>query len=365
MEAVGRLAVGIAHDFNNLLTAILGYGSIIRSSVAAEAEISADVDEVLKAAEKARRLTQQLLAFSRKQEIRPQSVDLNEVIRGFQGMLRRLVRENIEIRFELSETARPIVVDPVQMEQVILNLTVNACDAMPTGGTLTIATSSGCPDGAVCLVVSDTGCGIDESMRSRLFEPFFTTKESGKGTGLGLALVRDVVSSVMGTIDVESEPGVGTTFTLRFPASLEPVPAEADAPATACMPSSGETILLVEDDQPLRQMASRILRSAGYDVIEAANGEDALQRSADHPGYIDLLITDVIMPKLGGVELAGLLSEHRPDMRVIYMSGYSENTIKRQEKVALGSHWLGKPFSPHEFLSEVQNRLQTPHEILR
>ena len=358
MEAMGRLAIGIAHDFNNLLTAILGFGSIVRSGVSPEAEISGDVDEVLKAAEKARRLTQQLLAFSRKQDVRPTSIEVNELVRGLHGMLRRLVRENIEIQIDLQEHMRPILTDPVQMEQVILNLAVNACDAMPEGGILRIATrDSGSEDG-ITLSVSDNGLGIDADTHARLFEPFFTTKEPGKGTGLGLALVNEVVHDASGSIEVNSEPGCGTTFTLRFPPSTCTETSESEAAYGHAIAGCGETILLVEDDEPLRLLAGRILRTAGYHVVEAADGEEALRQSCQHSGPIDLLVTDVIMPKLGGVELATRLTDMRPEMRVIYMSGYSEAAIKRQAQVTLDACWLGKPFSPHEFLSEVQVRLQ-------
>ena len=360
MEAVGRLAIGIAHDFNNLLTAILGFGSIVRSGVAPEAEISGDVDEVLKAAEKARRLTQQLLAFSRRQDVRPSSVDINELVRGLFGMLRRLVRENVEITIDLQEHVRPILVDPVQMEQVILNLTVNACDAMPDGGVLRIATRDSESEDGVTFSVSDNGLGIDAATQARLFEPFFTTKEPGKGTGLGLALVNDFVTDARGSIVVDSEPGRGTTFTLRFPPSNAAETSDTDAACRRAVEGRGETILLVEDDEPLRMLAGRILRAAGYAVIDAADGEEALTQADRHPEPIHLLVTDVIMPKLGGVELATRLKLMRPDMRVIYMSGYSEAAIKRQAKVALDACWLGKPFSPHEFLSQVQGRLQTP-----
>jgi CheY-like chemotaxis protein/two-component sensor histidine kinase len=363
MEAVGRLAIGIAHDFNNLLTAILGFGAIVRSGVAPEAEISGDVDEVLKAAEKARRLTQQLLAFSRKQDAPPTSVDVNEIVCGLHGMLRRLVRENIEIEVDLQAAMRPIMADPVQMEQVILNLTVNACDAMPDGGILRIATrDSGAPDG-VMLSVSDNGLGIDADTRARLFEPFFTTKEPGKGTGLGLAIVQDFVSDARGRIAVDSEPGRGTTFTLCFPPANATTTLPLELPDNRPLAGRGETILLVEDDEPLRTLAGRILRTAGYHVVEAADGEDALKQSCAHSGPIDLLVTDVIMPKLGGIELATRLNLSHPDMRVIYMSGYAETAMKRHATATLGARWIGKPFSPREFLSEVQGRLQTSRTL--
>jgi two-component system, cell cycle sensor histidine kinase and response regulator CckA len=360
MEAVGRLAVGIAHDFNNLLTAILGFAAIVRSGVPPDAEISGDVDEVLKAAEKARRLTQQLLAFSRKQGNDPSCVDVNQLVRGLHGMLRRLVREDIAIEIDLQEHVRSILADPVQMEQVILNLTVNACDAMPEGGTVRITTrDAGSPDG-VTFSVSDNGTGIDADTREQLFEPFFTTKEAGKGTGLGLAIVHDFVNDAGGSIAVESAPGQGTTFSLCFPPARPREAAPSENSDSCAIPGRGETILLVEDDEPLRTLAGRILRTAGYQVVEAADGEEALKHSREHSGPIDLLVTDVVMPKLGGVELATRLNLSHPDMRVVYMSGYSEATMKRRTAMAGDARWIGKPFSPHEFLSEIQIRLQTP-----
>ena len=358
MEAVGRLATGIAHDFNNLLTAILGYGAIVRSSVAADAVVSEDVDELLKAAERARSLTQQLLAFSRKQDAQPRVVSLNDLIRNLHAMLRRLVREDVQIKLVLQDDIRPVTVDPTQIEQVIINLTVNACDAMPNGGTLTIATSDARSSSGVELAVSDTGCGIDESTRARMFEPFFTTKEPGQGTGLGLSVVHDIVQEALGTISVESERGHGSTFSLRVPASAAPLPCAA-APATAFAVGEGETVLLVEDEEPLRLLTARILRGAGYRVLEAVDGEDAVHRSQQYDGSVDLLVTDVVMPKVGGVELARHLARDRPAMRVIYMSGYSRTSIARQDDLADGAAWLSKPFSPYEFLSEVRASLKS------
>jgi two-component system, cell cycle sensor histidine kinase and response regulator CckA len=360
MEAVGRLAVGIAHDFNNLLTAILGFGAIVRSGVSPDAEISRDVDEVLKAADKARRLTQQLLAFSRKQDADPSSVDANELVRGLHGLLRRLVREDIAIEIDLQDNVRSILADQVRMEQVVLNLTVNACDAMPEGGTVRITTRDAGSPGGVMFSVSDNGSGIDAETREQLFEPFFTTKEPGKGTGLGLAIVHDFVNDAGGSIAVDSAPGQGTTFTLCFPPASPRQVAPSENSDSCAIAGCGETILLVEDDGPLRMLAGRILRTAGYHVVEAADGEEALEQSRDHFGPIDLLVTDVIMPKLGGVELAARLNLSHPDMRVIYMSGYSEATMKRRTAMARDACWIGKPFSPHEFLSEIQIRLQTP-----
>jgi two-component system cell cycle sensor histidine kinase/response regulator CckA len=275
-------------------------------------------------------------------------------------MLRRLVRENIEIDVDLQPAVRPILADPVQMEQVILNLTVNACDAMPDGGRLRIATrDSGSRDGIV-LSVTDNGLGIDADTRARLFEPFFTTKEPGQGTGLGLSIVQDFVADARGRIAVDSEPGQGTTFTLCFPPSNPTQTSPSEVADDRALSGAGETILLVEDDAPLRMLAGRILRTAGYHVVEAADGEDALKQSGSHSGPIDLLVTDVIMPKLGGVELASRLNSSHPDMRVIYMSGYSEAAIARHTARALDACWIGKPFSPREFLSEVQLRLQAP-----
>ena len=359
MEAVGRLAGGIAHDFNNLLTAILGSAELALEMLPAGAPEREEVDEVRKAALRAADLTRQLLAFSRQQVIVPKVLNPNDVVGGMDKMLRRLLGEDVELRAALASDLGSVKVDPSQLEQVVLNLAVNARDAMPDGGTLTIETQnteldqqyvqghlSAQPGPYVMLAVSDTGVGMDAGTQARIFEPFFTTKEKGRGTGLGLATVYGIVKQSGGWIWVYSEPGHGTTFKVYFPRV-----AAVAAPATASVapPASvrgSETILLVEDDETIRNLVFKVLKANGYTVLVAANGDEAEREAERHHGRIHLLITDVVLPGLSGPEVARRLIATRTDTRALYLSGYTNDAVLRRGVLEAGVAFLQKPFTP-------------------
>src|SRR6059058_2747409 len=334
MEAVGRLAGGIAHDFNNLLTVITSYSDLLLEDLAPGDAKRDDLEQVRKAADGAAALTRQLLAFSRQQVVEPRVVSLNTVVEGLQQILRRVIGEDIELEITLAPDLGAVRADVGQLEQVLMNLTVNARDAMATGGRLTVETANAEHDPEYArdqeaaavrrfamLAVSDTGCGMDEATKARIFEPFFTTKETGKGTGLGLATVYGIVKSAGGAIDVESKPGAGSTFRVYLPAADEE---QAHAGRAQASPErgKGETILIVEDEDPLRALVRRILVANGYSVVEARDGEDGLRRSAEHGGPIHLLLTDIVMPQMTGRELAQRLLSTRPETRVLFMTGY-------------------------------------------
>jgi len=359
MEAVGRLAGGIAHDFNNLLTAILGSAELALETLPAGAPEREEVDEVRKAALRAADLTRQLLAFSRQQVIVPKVLNPNDVVGGMDKMLRRLLGEDVELRAALASDLGVVKVDPSQLEQVVLNLAVNARDAMPDGGTLTIETQnieldqqyvqghlSAQPGPYVMLAVSDTGVGMDAGTQARIFEPFFTTKEKGRGTGLGLATVYGIVKQSGGWIWVYSEPGHGTAFKVYFPRV-----AAVAAPATASVapPTSvrgSETILVVEDDETIRNLVLKVLKGNGYTVLAAANGDEAERVAGQHRGRIHLLITDVVLPGLSGPEVARRLVTTRTDTRVLYLSGYTNDAVLRRGVLEAGVAFLQKPFTP-------------------
>ena len=359
MEAVGRLAGGIAHDFNNLLTAILGSAELALETLPAGAPEREEVDEVRKAALRAADLTRQLLAFSRQQVIVPKVLNPNDVVGGMDKMLRRLLGEDVELRAALDSDLGAVKVDPSQLEQVVLNLAVNARDAMPEGGTLTIETQnaeldqeyvhghlSAQPGPYVMLAVSDTGVGMDAGTQARIFEPFFTTKEKGRGTGLGLATVYGIVKQSGGWIWVYSEPGHGTTFKVYFPRV-----AAVAAPATVSVapPTSvrgSETILVVEDDETIRNLVLKVLKGNGYTVLVAANGDEAERVAERHPGRIHLLITDVVLPGLSGPEVARRLVATRTDTRALYLSGYTNDAVLRRGVLEAGVAFLQKPFTP-------------------
>ena len=369
MEAIGHLAGGVAHDFNNLLTVINGCCELLRAHCQLPADARPLVDEVHKAGERAATLTRQLLAFSRKTVLQPRVISLNELVRDFQRLLGRLVGEDIQITTDFRADAGRVRVDPGQMDQVLMNLVVNARDAMPRGGTLTIATrdvfldeeyARSHPDlrpGAyVHLSVADTGCGMDRPTLARIFEPFFTTKPVGQGTGLGLAMVYGVIKASGGHLTVESEPGRGTTFHLYLPAVGEP-----DRPALP--PSQGgstpgrETILLVEDEAGVRNLARQALESRGYRVLEAPDGEEALRLAREHAGEIDLLVSDVVMPRMSGRELREQMALLSPTTRVIFMSGYTDDAILRHGLYQAESDFLQKPFTVHGLLKKVREVL--------
>jgi two-component system, cell cycle sensor histidine kinase and response regulator CckA len=370
MEAVGRLAGGVAHDFNNLLTVITNCTSLVLEQFTRDDPMRADLQEVAKAAEHAAKLTRQLLAFSRRQVFELEILDLNQVVCGMDKMLRRLIGEDIELGVELAPDLGNVSVDRGQIEQVLMNLVVNSRDALPTGGAVKMCTHNvnvgeadvtehGVPQPGpyVVLEVTDNGCGMAEATKARIFEPFFTTKEVGKGTGLGLATVFGIVQQCGGNIWVYSEPGNGTTFRIYLPQAdeVEPSSHEVIVPMTL---EGTETILLVEDQDEVRQVALHILRRYGYHVIEARNAGEALLTCERHPRAIHLLLTDVVMPQMNGRELAERLLKIRPDMRVLYMSGYTEDAIVRHGVLDSGIAYLQKPFEPEKLARRVREVLE-------
>ena len=359
MEAMGRLASGAAHDFSNLLTAITGYASFARDALLPADPIREDLTQILNAAERGANLTRQLLAFSRRQTITPSIVNLNEIILNLSKMLRHLISEEIELVTAPAPELAAVEVDPGQIEQVLVNLVVNASDAMPEGGRLTIETAnvtldaeyarqhvSVAPGNYVLLAVSDTGCGMTDEVKARIFEPFFTTKPPGKGTGLGLATCYGIVRQNGGHIWFYSEPGKGTTFKIYFP-QVEADAAEQPEPAAPPRARRGQqTILLVEDDASVRNFAARVLREAGYTVVEASNGLEALQLAAERQeSPIHLLVADVVMPHMGGEELAQHLKAAHPGLRAIFISGYTAQATVRSEAPDEAVEFLQKPFT--------------------
>ena len=357
MEAIGRLAGGVAHDFNNLLTAILGYADFLAEDVPAESR--PDVENIQKAGRTAIALTRQLLAFSRQQVIQPELVDVNTVVSNTDKLLRRLLREDIVVRLRLEPDLPSIKADPGQIEQIVLNLAVNARDAMPDGGTLTIATSSE-PSRAV-LTVGDTGCGMTDDVKARMFEPFFTTKPFGKGTGLGLATVYGIVQQTHGTIDVDTVPGRGTTFRISLPAVEAAGAKAADGLDDAADHGGSETILVVEDNDSVRALTTEALSRGGYRVVEAANGEDALRVAHQHAGTIALVLTDIVMPVMGGRALASRLRALYPGLKIIFTSGYMDE----KSAVEPGVPFIHKPFSPPSLLRCVRGVLDQDVDVGR
>ncbi len=372
MEAVGRMAGGIAHDFNNLLTAIIGYAEVALNQLNTGDPVRHYNEEIRKAGSRAAELTAQLLAFSRKQVRQPRPIDLNQALTSMEDMLRRLIGKNIELALNLPPDLGTVKADPGQIEQVIVNLTVNARDAMPNGGRLTIETANVELDQAyaavhlgvsaghyVLLSVSDTGCGMEADVLPHIFEPFYTTKPHGQGTGLGLAIVYGIVKQNNGDIAVVSEPQQGTTFTFHFPC--------ADEPAEELRPPSGplvqlhgtETILLVEDDESIRNLTQEMLCSSGYAVLEAANAGEALLICERHSEPIQLLLTDVIMPQMYGYELAQRLSPMRPEMKILFMSGYTGNPTVERQSLPTGAAFIQKPFTPLTLAQKVREVLNS------
>jgi len=354
MEAVGRLAGGIAHDFNNLLTVITSYGDLLLEDLAPDDSRRDDVDQIRKAAEGAAALTRQLLAFSRQQVLEPKVVDLRAVLAGTEKLLRRLIGADVHLAMPLAPDLGAVKADPGQLEQIIINLAVNARDAMPGGGRLTIEAANmvveARPGRYVMLAVSDTGIGMDEQTKARVFEPFFTTKETGKGTGLGLATVYGIVKQAGGFITVDSEPGRGTTFKVYLPRVDEPVAPAIARPAPAEPRRGTETVLVAEDAPSVRLVTRQVLERYGYTVLEAPTGDIALRLAAKHHGPIHLLLTDVVMPGLSGRQLAGQLSLLRSEMKVLYVSGYADT-------VEPGAAYLQKPFAPEALARRVRDVL--------
>ena len=370
MEAVGRLAGGIAHDFNNLLTVIQGHCEISLLQFQGNNPLREDIVEIKKAADRAGNLTRQLLAFSRRQIMEMKVIDLNALLRELEKMLRRVMGEDVELVTVLDEHLGKIKMDPGQMEQVVLNLAINARDAMPSGGKFILETTNvyldeeyarshiGVEAGPyVMLSATDTGSGMSLQVKERLFEPFFTTKEKGKGTGLGLSTVYGIIKQSSGNIWVYSEPGHGSTFKIYLPRVDEEADNLSRRDDTVSMLYGNETVLLVEDEPSVRGLAARVLRKQGYNVLEAVNGGEALQIADTYSGRIDLLLTDVVMPQIGGRELYDQLKPLRADLKVLFTSGYTETAIVQQGNLPPGVAFLQKPFSPIFLTHKVRELL--------
>jgi nitrogen-specific signal transduction histidine kinase len=368
LEAVGRLAGGIAHDFNNLVTVILGYASFLEESMESDDPMLTSIEQIASAGHRAAELTRQLLAFARRQMVQPRLLVLTDVILGLDGMLRRLLGEHVELDTRVAPELWPVSIDPGQLEQVIVNLAVNARDAMPGGGRLTMETGNVevgadqpynpamVPGSYVRLAITDTGEGMSPTTQMRLFEPFFSTKELGKGTGLGLATCYGIVKQASGYIWVDSEPERGTTFEIYLPRAEGAVERRGGEPRErAEVPGGSEHILLVEDDPQVNEIAVETLRSRGYVVHTALTGEEALE-VASQLDRLDLLVTDIVLPKLGGDEVASRMAGSRPGLPVIYMSGYTDSVAVRRVLSAGGS-FLQKPFTPERLAMEVRAAL--------
>ena len=372
LEAVGRLAGGIAHDFKNFLTVIVGYGDLLRTRLEQDDASRAMVDEILSAGERAAGLMRQLLTFSRKKELAPRNLSLNAVVADMEKMLRQLVPKEIRLETALGPDLGSVQADPSQVEQVLMNLVVNARDAMPTGGTLTIRTADvslepedaarypdAKPGPHVMLSVSDTGEGIDPANQSRIFEPFFSTKPEDQGTGLGLSTVYGIVQQSGGHLRVISEPGRGSNFEIFFPRTEGEAEGERFSVSELTAIKGSETILVVDDSDTVRSLSSRILRAKGYQVLHARDGKEALRVSQDHDGPIDLLVTDMIMPKMNGRELALQIRQARPLVRVLYVSGYPQDGFPGLEGIGSKDAFLQKPFTPYLLGSKVRELLGT------
>jgi two-component system, cell cycle sensor histidine kinase and response regulator CckA len=372
MDAIGRLASGVAHDFNNLLTVILGFAELMTADIAIPDKQANDLGEIVKAAQRASGLTKQLLAFSRQQVLHAAPLDVNGLITEMTGMLSRLIGEHIEVALALAPTLSLALADRGQLEQVVMNLVLNARDAMPDGGSVTIETTDADLENSsfheetvmkghyVMLAITDTGGGMTKQTQRRLFEPFFTTKETGKGTGLGLSTTYGIVKQSKGYIWVYSELGRGTTFKVYLPCSNRDVPLPALTSVVTPTPtvaSASQTVLLVEDEPGVRHLSKRILDNAGYRVLEAANGDDAERLFAHHGDSIDLVVTDVIMPGCGGPELLGRLRVHAPALRALYMSGYTEQAAANATGLDRGLPFVQKPFTAAELVRRVRDAL--------
>ena len=377
MEAIGTLAGGVAHDFNNLLTVIIGNAQLALMDAGKNGPLYEEIKEIKKAGERAVSVTRQLLAFSRKQIIKPEILDINEEINETGKMLQRLIREDIEFLTVLEPELWKVYADPMQINQVLMNMVVNARDAMPGGGKLTIETAnmeldniyfqdrgveSALSGSYVMLAVTDNGAGMDEKTRSRVFDPFFTTKEKVGGTGMGLSTVYGIVKQNNGYVWVYSEPGKGTSFKVYFPKVAEDVTAGKKRAKVSDEISGSETVLIVEDNDALRKLAKNALRKYGYKILEAENGEKALNVSETHEGPIHLLLTDVVMPRMSGTDLSEKLQSIRPETRVIYMSGYTADAIVRNGILRQDINFIEKPFSLESLGKKVRQVLDAENE---
>ncbi len=369
MEAIGQFAGGIAHDFNNMLTAIMGYGEFLKRDIDKDSPSQRYVDVILSAAAKSADLTQQILAFSRKQIISPKQTGLNELIKGIEKLLRRVIGEDIEINIALADRDLTVLVDPGQLEQVLMNLCTNARDAMPNGGTIFMSTGKEFLDreyiktydgknaGVYALItVSDTGSGMDEKTRQRIFEPFFTTKELGKGTGLGLSTVYGIIKQHNGHINVYSEPGKGTTFKIYLPL-IESLIDKEECKEVIPPKRGSETILVAEDNDDVRTLTKQVLLEYGYEVIEAVDGEDAINQLLKYKDIVRLVITDVIMPKKSGKEVYDEIKMIKLDIKVLFTSGYTSDIINKKGILEEGIDFISKPLTPHDLLCRIRETL--------
>jgi PAS domain S-box-containing protein len=370
MEAVGRLAGGVAHDFNNILTVITGYSELLLQKVGKEFPMRGELEEIKRAGDRAASLTRQLLAFSRKQIIEPKVVRLDRLVTELLSMLSRLIGENIELQTIIGKSPASVKIDPGQFQQILMNLVVNARDAMPGGGKIVIETGNVDLDADYCVLhpyvtpgrfvmlsVSDTGQGMSKEVKAHIFEPFFTTKERGSGTGLGLATTYGAVKQSGGSIEVYSEVGAGTTFKIYLPRVEEEANTPVNDTRPPDLPEGTETILLVEDEDTVRALGFRILGELGYRVMQARNGEEAIALAARRGERIDLLLTDVVMPGMSGGELARRMVLHRPEMKVLFTSGHTDDAIVHQGVLDEGVLFLGKPFSPEGLARKVREVL--------
>lgn len=374
MEAIGHMAGGIAHDFNNVLTAILSYASLARRHVTPEHPVYSKLVGIEESSQRAANLTHQLLAFARRQVVAPRTLNLNEVVLNLDKLLRRLINADVELVTLPGQNLSYVKVDPGQMEQVLVNLVVNARDAMPDGGKLTIRTDNRVltaqyaqqhvdvePGEYVCLSVSDTGTGMSDEVKVRIFDPFFTTKEPGKGTGLGLATCYGIVKQNGGHIQVDSEVGKGTTFHIYLPCSHAAGVEKATGEQAVTLPVGEETILLVEDEPAVRQIVTELLEQQGYFVLTAVNGEDALRliESKERVERIDLLLTDIVMPRLTGTALADKVKSQFPNIKIVFMSGYADETLARQTIMEAGTVFIQKPFTLEVLARKIRQVLDS------
>ena len=370
IEAIGQLAGGIAHDFNNLLTVIEGYLELLISSTMPNDPTHNFVQQIKKATERAASLTSQLLAFSKSQILQPKNIDLNDLINNMSALFQRLISEDIELTFDLDRDIDQIKADPSQIEQILMNMVVNARDAMPEGGSLSIETRQVYLDGQylrmhngvkkgqyVLLAITDTGMGMDKETQKRIFEPFFTTKGKAKGTGLGLSTVYGIVKQSEGHLWVYSEPGLGTTFKIYLPAYKEDVRREKEPDKEEKPLGGNETILVVEDEYLVRELVCDTLQNSGYTILEAANGKEALEIYHSNQQNIDLILTDVIMPEMSGRKLVETLAEKYPGLKSLYMSGYTDDAIIRHGVLEPGMNYIQKPFSPRSLLKKINEVL--------